>query len=128
MSPPFVPRQRSNQPLVVNVTVVDELGQIVSGSGVRCKLVVLHIVSDPSVIAGHHQRTCSEVGMRFSRIHTCCVTCAGGNGATAIAVVATNINQSLTLYGQTKQVTQVSTCCPSGSPHTVLILRELYTT
>jgi len=34
VSPPFVPRQRSNQPLIVNVTVVDELGQLVAGSGV----------------------------------------------------------------------------------------------
>ena len=35
---------------------------------------------------------------------------AGSNGATSVAIVASNINQSLTLYGQTKQVTQVSAC------------------
>ena len=38
---------------------------------------------------------------------------AGSNGATSVAIVATNINQSLTLYGQTKQVTQV---CMSRLP------------
>jgi len=32
----------------------------------------------------------------------------GSNGATSVAIVASNINQSLTLYGQTKQVTQVT--------------------
>ena len=33
VTPPFVPRQRSNQPLVLNVTVVDDLGQLVTSSG-----------------------------------------------------------------------------------------------
>ena len=33
VSPPFVPRQRSNQPLIINVTVVDDLGQLVTSSG-----------------------------------------------------------------------------------------------
>ena len=38
------------------------------------------------------------------------VRCAGVNGA-PIAILASTINQSLTLYGQTKQVTQVSAIC-----------------
>ncbi len=63
VSPPFVPRQRSNQPLTVNVTVVDELGQLVAGSGVKHG-PRLDSVSLPPLSRTHHPDYPNLLAMR----------------------------------------------------------------